>query len=247
MKLLFDIGNTRIKWACFSDDHIHSMASLNAADADSIALQDAFRKLPKPDSIWVSNVGSLKVLNLVCDSCNSVLKLEPNIVKVSKVCRGINNKYLTQDTLGVDRWLAAVGARAVVPEGHVIIIDAGTAVKVDWLSAANAFEGGVIFPGYKLMLDALVNNTAGIQSGYSDVKQIVGRTTEECVNSGVTYSLIGAIERIVKEMQQSIDEPTTIVLTGGSASMIKSMTDFEVIVQNDLVLLGVAQASLVSE
>ncbi len=243
MKLLFDIGNTRIKWAHYLDDQVYSSASINAANSDLAVLQSNFENSPKPDSVWVSNVGSAEALSIVTGWTRSAFKLEPNVIKVSKACCGVKNNYQTQDTLGVDRWLAAVGARAVVPKGHVIIVDAGTAITVDWLSEESCFEGGVILPGLNLMRDALVKNTAGIKSDYSEVQKIIGRTTEECVNSGVTYGLIGAVERIVKEMQNSISEPTTIILTGGSASIIKTMSDFEMIIKNDLVLLGVAEAS----
>lgn len=244
MNLLFDIGNTRLKWAYYSDDGIHSSASLMAVDVDFLELKKVFNNLPQPDSIWVSNVGSEHILRLVVDSCCAVFELEPHVIKVSATCCGIDNNYQTQNTLGVDRWIAAIGARVVVAQGHVIVIDAGTAVTIDWLSTQNNFEGGVILPGFSLMHAALVHNTAGIQSEYFGTQKVIGRTTEECVNSGVAYGLIGAIERIVNEMQQSIGEPTTVILTGGSAATIEAMANLDMIVQHDLVLLGVAKASL---
>ena len=108
MKLLFDIGNTRIKWAHYLDDQVYSSASINAANSDLAVLQSNFENSPKPDSVWVSNVGSAEALSIVTGWTRSAFKLEPNVIKVSKACCGVKNNYQTQDTLGVDRWLAAV-------------------------------------------------------------------------------------------------------------------------------------------
>ena len=240
MQLLFDIGNTRIKWACYYDGEIQSSGSFNAVDNRKSVLDEAFSGSDKPDSIWISNVGSATVLDVVIDWCEGIYELKPNVIKISKSFQGINNNYQSQESLGVDRWVAAIGARLVVPLGDVIIIDAGTAVTIDWLSHNDVFEGGVILPGFSLMHDSLIRNTAGIKSEFSQSQKIIGRTTEECVNSGVSYGLVGAIERIVREIQQGIAQDSTILLTGGSALLIDAMSNFNMIVQQDLVLLGVA-------
>lgn len=243
MKLLFDIGNTRLKWAYFCDGEVHSSASADASSLDRDTLHQLFGKSPKPDSIWISNVGSKKVLSELLSWFGDEFGLSPNVIRVTESCCGIRNRYRTQAALGVDRWLAAIGARRVMAEGHLIIIDAGTAVTIDWLSERNNFEGGVILPGFNLMHKALIDNTAGIKADYSESHQIIGRTTEECVNSGVVYGLIGAIEHIVMQMQQEIGMPTKVILTGGSAATIEATSDLDLTVQPELVLLGVASVS----
>ena len=143
----------------------------------------------------------------------------------------------------MDRWVAAIGARVVIPAGHVIIVDAGTAVTIDWLSDDNIYEGGVILPGLSLMHASLNSKTAGIKSIYTQADKIIGRTTEECVNSGVSYGLIGGVERVIEEMMLKIPEPATILLTGGSASILMAMSKLEMSLQENLVLLGVAKVS----
>ncbi|MBX2847290.1 MAG: type III pantothenate kinase [Acidiferrobacterales bacterium] len=240
MKLLFDIGNTRIKWGHWFSNEIHSTANLLACEASLSALDEAFETTTKPDSIWISNVGSKQVLAIVTQWCEVAYGLQPKLLGVSSSYLDIDNKYQSQDTLGVDRWVAAFGARAVVASGDLVIIDAGTAVTIDLLSHENCFEGGVILPGTELMHDVLINNTAGIRSNYSEPLKIIGRTTEECVNSGVSYGLVGAIERIVLEISQNLTEPPTIVLTGGDAPMIKKMSKLDMKFQPNLVLLGIA-------
>ena len=240
MQLLFDIGNTRVKWAYYSDADIQSSGSIKAVDVCKSVLDETFSASAQPDSIWISNVGSAEVLEAVVDGCTDLYKVTPTILKISASSHGILNKYQSQDTLGVDRWVAAIGARLLVPTGDVIIVDAGTAVTIDWLSHKEVFEGGVILPGFSLMHSSLIKNTAGIKAKFSQSQKIIGRTTEECVNSGVSYGLVGAIDRMVHEIQQVIVKDSTIILTGGSAPLIDAMSKFDMIVQPDLVLLGVA-------
>lgn len=243
MKLLFDIGNSRVKWGVYSNEEIHSSSSISGQGVSLSVLEDSIDLPGEITSIWISNVGRVEVLTLVTEWCRKACGVEPNLIRVSESCCGVYNKYQTQNTLGVDRWIAAIGARIIIPAGDVIVVDAGTAVTIDWLSNDNAFEGGVILPGFNLMHKALTNNTAGIKSDYSKTQKVFGRTTANCVNSGVSFGLIGAIERIVNEMKQEIDAPVKVVLTGGSAAIIIAMSKIEMVMQENLVLLGVASVS----
>ena len=243
MKLLFDIGNTLIKWAHYSEGRVGSSTSIDTANVSLAELTKTFADVNRPEEIWVSSVGSEQALNAIVEWSIETHGLKPNVIQVSDSSCGIRNNYLTRDTLGVDRWVAAIGARVVIPAGHVIIVDAGTAVTIDWLSDDNIYEGGVILPGLSLMHASLNSKTAGIKSIYTQADKIIGRTTEECVNSGVSYGLIGGVERVIEEMMLKIPEPATILLTGGSASILMAMSKLEMSLQENLVLLGVAKVS----
>jgi type III pantothenate kinase len=238
MLLLLDIGNTRLKWAMSQNRDLQQTGHVGCADLDQQQLIDLFDRLPAPDEIWISNVGSAQVLADVIDVLESIHGLAPQIVTVDQPVGSFKNAYRQLQTLGVDRWVAAIGARVCVPESDLIIIDAGTAITIDCLDSDNTFQGGVILPGHRLMNDALVGGTSGIDSDYRPTKQIIGKTTIECVNSGTDFGLAGAVERIVREIKQQVDPAATTVITGGGAHMVIEKTNLNAHFEPDLMLHG---------
>ena len=238
MKLLFDIGNSRLKWAIARAGQLVSSGAEDADRVDGDLLSELFATVDRPTSVWVSNVGTEKKLDVLLSWLEMRYELVASVVQVNGSACGIQNGYHDLASLGVDRWVAALGARSINPVGDIIIIDAGTAVTIDWLSAKNIFEGGVILPGLVLMHDALVTRTAGIQSDYFDTQQIIGKTTQECVNSGVVFGLSGAVERVVDEMQKTIGKPANIILTGGGAGTLIDKMRLVASCEPDLVLYG---------
>jgi len=242
--LLFDIGNTRLKWAHATLDKIVTTGAINLIDLNDSALNQHFDLYAQPKSILISNVASDDVLALVQAWFEARFNVQAEVIKVTERIGSINNAYTDISSLGVDRWMAAIGARYLVEEGDLIIVDAGTAVTIDWLSADNSFEGGVILPGLALMHDSLVGRTAGIKSEFSDRSQIIGKTTKECVNSGISFGLAGAIERIVEEMNKNINRPTKVILTGGAAKSLAVKLKINTINESNLVLLGLLKLGL---
>ena len=152
---------------------------------------------------------------------------------------GMTNNYADLERLGVDRWVAALGARSLVPHGALIVIDAGTAVTIDLVSTDNSFEGGAILPGFAIMHDALTGRTAGIESNRQPVTSAIGKNTRDCVNSGIQYGLIGAIERLVCEIAASVDgRAPRLLITGGDAQTIVANSKLEVELQSDIMFHG---------
>lgn len=243
MKLVVDIGNTRLKWGVIEDGYVIADGWCSAKDVVGAERPTGLGKYLESSgliqAVWISHVGDSSVLDwLTLNWCQGLPSEKINVVKVNQSVAGLQNSYKHIDKLGVDRWVAALGARSIELEGDLLVIDAGTAVTIDWVSAENVFEGGVILPGAKLMHDALTNNTAGIQSEYRDTVQIVGKSTSECVNSGVGYGLVGAVERVVFEMEKVINRPVKILLTGGAAAVLQARLRVPVSVHPDLVLSG---------
>ncbi|MBT8114757.1 MAG: type III pantothenate kinase [Arenicella sp.] len=241
MRLLIDIGNTRSKFALEDNSGVQPAFVLEHGDLNSEALQSRCSDTLTPASVWISSVGEPSVLSIICNWVESQFSIQPNLVAVSEECCGLRNAYHDQLRLGVDRWVAAVGAEAMASGKDIIIIDAGTAVTVDWLSRKGVFEGGAILPGYELMQKSLVGNTAGVEADLALTRRIVGKTTTECVNSGLSYGLAGAVDRIVQEMQKHLDTDNVVVLTGGGAEKLATHLFVEHIVEPHLVLLGLAR------
>jgi type III pantothenate kinase len=235
MRLLIDAGNTRIKWAIaesFADEIVASgVVSENWGEVSVFATQ--------VDSVWVSCVAGRSVVNEIFTEVRSAFEVDAQLVSVSASAGGLTNNYADLDRLGVDRWVAAIGARAVAKHGALIVIDAGTAITIDLVTEDNCFEGGVILPGFASMHDALLERTAGIDSYRQPVDSVVGKNTRECVNSGVQYGMVGAIERIVAEMRAILgDAPPRVMVMGGDASAITAYSNLKVELQSNMIFNG---------
>ena len=224
--LLFDLGNTRIKWAFAHNQTILVKDAFIFSDA---GLDDCLRHvslllkrfgLDRLTKVSISSVASEKVLTNVQSAITVKWDIVPNTVKVESKFRTITNHYEGLDQLGVDRWVAVVGAASCKQSGARIVVDVGTAVTVDYLSSDDEYLGGAILPGRDLMLSLLNLNTANIRAQSTDFKTVFGRTTSECVNVGSHTGLNGAVAAIIERMVEERPEPTHVMLCGGGAESV---------------------------
>jgi type III pantothenate kinase len=244
MRLLIDAGNSRIKWAV-AGAQVDSVIEHGVIVDDWSVLIEYVGKL---DSAWLSCVASEQIRNAISSQVDDLFGFKPHVVAVTASVAGMVNVYQDLDKLGVDRWVAALGGRWLVSQGDLIIIDAGTAVTIDLVSAKNRFEGGVILPGFAIMHDALLGSTAGIQSQPAEAGSVIGKNTQECVNAGVQFGLLGAIERIVAELcsvigaQQSnsgsMAKVPRLLIMGGDAAKIVAGSDLDLELQSHMIFYG---------
>lgn len=240
MKLLIDIGNTRVKWALI-DQQI-----LVKGDADDWSALEKHKDAIH--SAWISCVGNDSIFKKVAKQVREICGIKPFSVKVTSSACGLVNQYKNLERLGVDRWIAAIGARALRPSGELIVIDVGTAVTIDCVDAKSNYLGGVILPGFAMMHDSLVGQTAGISSLRQDTVGVIGKNTQECVNAGAHYGLVGAIERVVSEMQADLgSESMDLLITGGDAGLVIASSHLPFDHQANLLFDGLIAVSECSE
>ena len=245
MILLIDAGNTRIKWA-FSANRSSRISASGIIDGNDWSAISSY--VGMVDCVWLSCVASERVRDSIMHEVESLFGIKAQIAKVTSNAGGLSNHYDDMSRLGVDRWLAALGARSLFSEGDLIVIDAGTAVTIDWVSAENCFEGGVILPGFVTMHDSLLERTAGIQSTSKMVSSAIGKNTRDCVNAGVQFGLLGAIERVVAEVSVvvaarrndaiGISEGPRLLIMGGDADKIQSGSRLDLELQSSLIFYG---------
>ena len=161
MILAVDAGNTRIKWGLHDGNSWQAKGWV--ATADAAGLGDAWKDLAAPERIVASNVAGPQVAMQIEEACKGWPARIQWIVAVESQC-GVSNGYEIPSQLGSDRWAALIAARAIAPEGCVVV-NAGTAMTVDALTADGVFLGGLIVPGLATMLRALAENTAAIGGG----------------------------------------------------------------------------------
>jgi len=153
---------------------------------------------------------------------------------------GFKAKYHPLSSLGRDRLAAASGAVELtgVP---VIIVDFGTAITVDAVSRKGVFLGGAIAPGPGLSAAALARGTARLPlSRLSPPDRAIGRSTKECLSSGIVIGLAsladGLVARIIREMGE---KRVPVLATGGAARLIAPYSKTMRRVIPGLVLMGI--------
>lgn len=128
--------------------------------------------------------------------------------------------------IGADRLANAVGVvrKYTVP---AIVIDFGTAVTFDVISAAPAYCGGVIAPGLGAMNEYLHRKTALLPLiELAEPAQAIGKSTHEAMLAGAIYGYRGLVKEILAQLTGEIGESATIIATGGDAALIaKGVTE----------------------
>ena len=246
MRLFFDIGNTRLKWALDNGGVFEHSGGVAHQSFDLSELEACLNQEGEVQSVWASSVAASDLQKQLESWVNRFLGQQVNWVAVDAVRSGVRNCYEDLAKLGVDRWMAVLGASQFRKtsgdeNSPVIVIDAGTAVTVELLDIDNHYRGGVILPGLVLMHDSLVGRTQGIDSVMVDVVGVIGQNTQQCVNSGVRNGLLGAIERVIREICEllgCVESDVLLLLTGGDAGFVNENSNLEFIVLPHLVLNG---------
>jgi type III pantothenate kinase len=240
MLLACDIGNTNIKAGIFEDDRLTELYFLKGITN----LIDVI-KVNKLRDIVISSVVPAKAQDLIDNLHN--LKLSPIIINKNSSFN-LKIDYNSPETLGIDRICSAEGAYHLYcremefKKGQIIIsIDLGTATTLNVVKFPGIFGGGIIAPGTDLMFKSLQNDTAQLPHVTGEeYKDIIGRTTNESIASGVMHSAAGLIERSIKLIKTDTNaEEVYIYITGGNFENIKRFLKFDYVYEKALVLYGI--------
>jgi type III pantothenate kinase len=233
MILAVDSGNTRIKWGLHDGNSWLSKGWV--ATKDVADLGDAWNGLAAPDRIVASNVAGPQVAMQMEEACKGWPARIQWAVAVERQC-GVINGYETPSQLGSDRWAALIAARAIAPEGCVVV-NAGTAMTVDGLTADGAFLGGLIVPGLATMLRALAENTVAIGEGGGHYRDIP-KNTPDAVYSGALSAMVGAVWHMNALLAGEIKRAPTCLLSGGDAQLLLPLLSGKTRMVDNLVLDG---------
>src|SRR5690606_2336491 len=163
----------------------------------------AFSALPTPSRVLVGNVGGERIGAIVREVALSRWGIEPVFVEPAVETAGVRNAYPEVWWLGVDRWLAMIGAYALQRRA-VCVVSIGTAATIDGVDASGRHLGGVIVPGADLMVDSLLRNTSGIarraETG-SIGSGVFANNTLGAIRQGALNAVAALVERAVESMQ----------------------------------------------
>lgn len=241
--LLVDAGNTRIKWGLHVEGRWAGFGALPTAEAGR-GLAAAWAELaPRPRRIVVSNVAGAGARDAI-EVAATALGTVPTWFASSPACAGVTSRYDEPRQLGSDRWAALIGARRRCP-GDCVVVNSGTAITVDCLTATGVFLGGIIVPGVELMLDALAGRAAGLSPQRGHFRPYP-RNTPDAMTSGALIAAAGAVDGMVRRFGRDLGGTPPILLSGGAGAALVPHIEASVELVEHLVLEGlvVAQAEL---
>lgn len=154
--------------------------------------------------------------------------------------------YETPGTLGKDRICNAVGAWAKNPGNNSLVVDVGTCIKFDFISADGAYQGGSISPGMRLRYQSLNDYTANLPLLDERGKaHLVGKSTKKSVHSGVMNGMNAEMLYLIAEYEQNYDK-LTIFVTGGDAKYFDLVTKNNIFANENLTLEGLYKIFLLN-
>lgn len=239
-----DVGNTAVKWR-LSEQGAASQPAQRIALDQLVRLSRGLRGESVTD-VRISCVAADPVKQKLTGWVKDNWGVEARFAHTEKYFDGLTVSYQNPARLGVDRWLAMLAARRRQP-GGLCVIDCGSAITVDLVSAAGQHLGGYIVPGLQMMRGVLLGATGQIRmdARQPDYQMVWGQDTDEAVNFGIFRTSVSFVESILLELQQS-GQADSIYMTGGDAERIRQVLvprqQQELILVPDLVLDGLAVA-----
>jgi type III pantothenate kinase len=212
MILAIDAGNSRVKWGCFDNGAWSATGAVARDDIDSMAR--ALHGMPAPRKIVVSNVAGDQVQRKISATL-AHFGVPLHRPWPTKLCCGVTNGYSDPSRLGSDRWAALIGARRE-KSGPLLVINAGTALTIDALTATGDFLGGLIVPGVRLMMRSLATGTAHAQATEGEFATFPTNTTD-AIYSGALNAALGAIARMREALATHAGASPSCVISGGAA------------------------------
>ena len=215
MNICIDQGNSRTKVALFQNGKLtHHFIYKAFASSD---VERLFALYPITDSIISS------VVNIEPAVVNTLHRLSRQFILFDhQTPVPIINRYDTPETLGQDRLAAAVGANALSPNENLLIIDAGSAITYDFVSAEGTYMGGNIAPGMKMrftMLQRMTKKLPMVETEENELLPLFGSNTRDAIAAGVIRGVAYEAKGYMRTLSKRVEHFQTY-LTGGNAPYI---------------------------
>ena len=228
---LFDLGNSRLKLAPLDRDGRVGEVAAHAHDAI-----DWCSRLPSGRRAWVCSVASpVRSLELLQGLAQRFERV--SIARTPAALGGVRVAYAQPGRLGVDRFLAMLGARAL-GNGPWLLVGVGTALVIDLLGSDGAHVGGRIAPSPTVMREALHARAAQLPAGGGHYAEFAV-DTDDALASGCDGAARALVERSLAEARRRLGEPAVALLHGGGAAAFAPLLD-AARVEPSLVLQGLA-------
>lgn len=228
--LIVDIGNTRSKVAIFGGDVLQEQTVI--ANNDTTALTHLITQY-KPGYSILSSVGE------DVGDIKKILMQDTQFLELThELPLPFINRYLTPQTLGMDRIAGIAGALSFYNKKNCLVIDMGTCVTYDFITAGSEYLGGAISPGLNMRLKAMAQFTKRLPDlSFEKPEGFIGGTTKESMLSGVYYGLLGEINDTITRYEEQFGA-IQVLVCGGDGPIFDKHTKKSIFAAPDLVLHG---------
>ncbi len=250
MLLAADVGNTNVVFALFEGREIKArwrIATDPRRTGDEYAVW--LLQLLEIEGVKREDIKAIIFASVVPRANHNLTVLSEKYFAITPLIAGEGKAAwpFTADvdqpsSLGADRALNILAAHDQYG-GDLIVVDFGTATKLEAIDFNGTYKGGVIAPGINLSLDALVGKTAklpriAIRAPESD--SVIGRNTEDQMLIGIFWAHVAMMEGLIERMRAEIGRPAKVVATGGLAILFDDQTEIFDHVDADLTINGLA-------
>ncbi len=236
MKLLLDVGNSRLKWA-LTDGTDWEWGVTDYGDGPG-GMRYQWSALPAPGEVHGLCVAPDRT-GPVEAYCIEMWGISPHWYGAQAAAFGVRNLYEPPEALGADRYAALVAVRHRV-RGSASVVTCGTAITIDALSADGTFQGGVILPGLRAATAGLAAKIPHLPPPRFDGDfTSTPRSTTGALGAGVILGAAGAIDRILA-MQATVLGDRTVFLGGGDSDLLRSHLQTPIQIERNLPIQGLA-------
>jgi type III pantothenate kinase len=230
--LVVDVGNTQTHFGAFEADRLVEhwrFATVRDSTADELgaALRTLLALRGKDLEDLDSSIVSSTVPQLGPEwAAMADRYLGHEMLVVGPGIRtGLALRYDNPREIGADRLVNAVAAYDRF-RAACIVVDFGTAITYDPVSATGEYLGGIIAPGVEISMEALTERAAKLPKiDLGPPRQLIGKTTVDAIRSGVIYGFAGQVDAIVRRLRAELGEETKTIATGGLAQAIVPFTE----------------------
>lgn len=236
MILEIDAGNSRMKWRILDSDGRIICAGAHSGVVENLSM---LPDLPGVNRARVSSVRSEKANATLARLIHAATGILPEFAKSQKVLGSVTNGYSEFEKLGVDRWMAMLAGRDLAGQQAYVVLDAGSAITLDFVDQSGLHRGGYIVPGIHMQEQILLCGTAiEFSDEFSGGSVVPGRSTAAAIRNGI----MAMVSRwVVGEVSGCDLELKKVLLTGGDAPILStglSSVGLRHILVPDLVLDG---------
>jgi type III pantothenate kinase len=229
MLLVVDVGNTQTHFGVFAEDdgalaEHWRFATVRESTRDELGA--ALSNLLALRGLEFADIGSSIVSSTVPQlsqewSAMAERYLGQRMLVVGPTIRtGMPIRYDNPHEVGADRLANAVAAYDRVGDSCVVV-DFGTAITYDVISAAGEYLGGIITPGAEISVDALYDRAAKLPKvELAEPRALIGKSTVDSIRSGIVFGFAAQVDGIVRRLRAELGAGTTVIATGGLAQVL---------------------------
>jgi len=211
--LSIDIGNSSAKVAVFAGKEVvHHQRLAKVGILDLAQLVEKF----SPKKSIISSV------NQEINQLEEYLKKHTQYTRfTAALTKGVENKYKTPATLGLDRWAGILGANSLFPKNACLVIDAGTCITYDLLTGKQMYFGGSISPGIAMRFKAVHEFTGRLPLVEWNPGEAIpdGEDTQTAIKNGVLRGIVNEIEGFIA-INNTKESALKVIITGGDANFL---------------------------